>query len=208
MNLYVSAKSQVPDLVIEYFEIILANGRCVNIQWAESSVKREKDDYTICFKRLQFDNGNYNVTIADLSEFDVAQIGLYSDTHSGKLGIKIEEMEFAEESEKIVKSDPYRTEDYDAENKMWDKVKCFIVEWVEKYVYDLSFHFDVDDPEDTSGLFDVAYDMKQDVEESEFNPHPDNGVEFDDWYDGYVEYLAPIVRNVTYEKRYGGESCV
>lgn len=205
MNLYVSAKSQIPDLVIEYFEIILTNGRCVNVQWAESSVKREKDDYTICFKRLQFDNGNYNVTIADLNEFAIAQIGLYSDTESGKLEINIEEMEFAEEGEKIVKADPYQTEDYDAENKMWDRVKCFIVEWVEKYAYDLSFHFDVDDPEDTSGLFDVAYDMKQDVEESEFNPHPNNGVEFDDWYDGYIEYLAPIVKNVTYEKKYGGE---
>ena len=205
MNLYISAKSSVPDLVIEYIEIILANGRNVNVQWAESSVKREKDDYTICFKRIQFDYDNFNVTLADLKEFTISQIGLYSDTHSGKLGIEIEEMEFAEENEKYVRRDVYQTEDYDNCNKLWDKVKCFIVEWVEKYSYPLDLHFDVDDPEDTSGLYDVAYDMKQDVEESEFNPYSNDGEPFDDWYDGYIEYLVPIVKNVTYEQKYGGE---
>ena len=83
MNLYVSARSPVQDLVIEYIEIILANGRCVNVQWAESSVKREKDDYTICFKRLQFDNGNYHVSQIMTLALESAHQGFFLKSPKG-----------------------------------------------------------------------------------------------------------------------------
>ena len=47
--------------------------------------------------------------------------------------------------------------------------------------------------------------MKSDIEKSKFNPCPNDGRAFDDWYDGFIERLHTILRSIAYENEFGGE---
>ncbi len=50
--------------------------------------------------------------------------------------------------------------------------------------------------------------MKGDIENSKFNLYPNDGMEFDDWYDGFIEKLHTILRSIAYENEFGGEENV
>ena len=47
-----------------------------------------------------------------------------------------------------------------------------------------------------------------DIENSKFNIYPNDGREFDDWYDGFIEKLHTILRSIAYENVFGGEENV
>ena len=100
--------------------------------------------------------------------------------------------------------DVYQTEDIIEANEHWDKLKAFSVEWLEKHHYDLSEHFNVVEHEDTSGLYDVFYDMKTDVRMSSLNPYLAKLNEFDRWYDELAVQVVPILKNIAYESEFGG----
>lgn len=74
------------------------------------------------------------------------------------------------------------------------KLEKFICDWSKKYNYfypDGTFGCDV--------ASDIAYDLKSDIEESEFNPFDKNNAEycemFDEWYDdfAYTEILPLLL---------------
>ena len=46
MILYLEGKTKIPDLAIDFIEVVLTNGKIVSLTWDESDVKNEEGEYT------------------------------------------------------------------------------------------------------------------------------------------------------------------
>ena len=91
MILYLSAKTKIPDLSIDFIEVILENGREVSLNWDETDIKRENGEITARYKGVYFGEEYANGKIAELEDFSISYIGIYSETE-GPFDISIDEM--------------------------------------------------------------------------------------------------------------------
>ena len=106
----------------------------------------------------------------------------------------------------VIEDVHYDGEDGEQEIKTYCDLEDFAKSWLEEHRYDLKDYFvvaDPDEPAELGDLFDVAYDMKGDIEKSTFNPYPDNGKDFDCWYDEFVLKIHAVLRSIAYEEKMG-----
>ncbi len=54
MILFVSATTNCPDLFIDYIEVKLKTGECVSLNWDESEICREGEEYETRYKGVYF----------------------------------------------------------------------------------------------------------------------------------------------------------
>ena len=215
MILYVEAKTNVKDLVIEYIEVILNNGRRVSLNWDESEITRTNDGFEAKYRGVYFGEEYANGCIDQLDMMGIADVGVYTEDESDNpIQLTIEEMQFIDHTkygaEKTLSvSQPFSSVDLDASKEFYEKVETFVQEWLKKYPDYIDSLRDFEDIADEPNKFyDEAYDMKQDVEESDLNPYDeesrseneDYGAMFDEWYDGLCdEVLVPMIRNIAYK---------
>lgn len=219
MILYLEAKTNVKDLVIEYIEVILNNGKRVSLNWDESEISRTADGFVAKYRGVYFGEVYANGCIDQLDMMGIADIGVYTeDDNDDPIELTIEEMQFIDTlkngNEKTLSiSRPFSTMNLDASKTFYEKAETFVHEWLKKYPQYIESLRDFEDIADEPDKFyDEAYDMKQDVEESGLNPYDEEcrsenedyeaiyGVMFDDWYDGICDdILVPLIRNIAYK---------
>ena len=219
MKLYIKAKTNIKDLVIDYIEVILNNGRRVSLTWDESEIERTDEGFIAKYRGVYFGEEYANGCIDQLDPIGIADIGIYTDDNSeDPVALTITDMMFTDvvfgnamtsSKEKTLNiSDVFTTEDLSASVDLFDKTEEFIKEWLKKYSQYIDELRDEEDIVDDDGhIYDIGYDMKGDVEESDLNPFDEEcrseneeyGPMFDDWYDQFMyDVIVPILKNIHY----------
>lgn len=81
MRLYLTAKTAMKDLVIEYIEVRLTNGKEVTLSWDESEFGINDGVFTARYKGVYFDDVYGNGLNEKLSGMQITEIGVYSDNN-------------------------------------------------------------------------------------------------------------------------------
>lgn len=79
MRLYLTAKTEMKDLVIDYIEVKLKNGKTVSLTWDESDFGIEDGLFTARYKGVYFDHVYANGRYEELRDMQITEIGVYSD---------------------------------------------------------------------------------------------------------------------------------
>ena len=93
MILYLSARTTVKDLMIDYIEVELASGETVSLNWDESDIGRTDDGFSARYKGLYFGEAYANGRLEQLQDMKITDIGLYPESDT-PLNICITSMEF------------------------------------------------------------------------------------------------------------------
>lgn len=93
MRLYLTAKTNIPDVFIDFIEVQLKNGERVSLNWDESDISRTETGFDARYKGVYFGEEYGNGRIADLEGLEISDIGLYFEA-KGAFEFAIEEMEF------------------------------------------------------------------------------------------------------------------
>ena len=203
MNLYLIAKTTVKDLVIDYIDVVLTNGCRVSLNWNESEIERTPDGFKASYKGIHLSENSAYVHFAELEEMMVITMGLYSEA-GGPLDIYVAELQIADDEQSLSRQGVFSTEDFLKSDDYWENLKNFTREWLKEYNSYPHEVFNLDEPNDTSALYDFAYDMKEEIETSEYNPYPQEPKAFDYWYDEFVEdYVIPMLKHIAYETKTG-----
>ena len=96
MILYLSARTTVKDLMIDYIEVELVNGETISLNWDESDIGRTGDGFSARYKGVYFGEVYANGRLEQLQDMKITDIGLYSESDT-PLNICITLMEFEDD---------------------------------------------------------------------------------------------------------------
>ena len=96
MRLYLTAKTTIPDLYIDYIEVRLASGEEVSLNWDESDIARFPSGFSARYKGVYFGEKYANGKLDQLRGMQITDIGVYYETEH-EPDITIEIMEFVDE---------------------------------------------------------------------------------------------------------------
>lgn len=105
MILYLTAKTSIPDLYIDYIEVRLASGQEVSLNWDESSITRSASGFSARYKGVCFGEEYANGKLEQLCDMEIVDIGVYYETEH-EADISIEIMEFAEDGKRKIFNPP------------------------------------------------------------------------------------------------------
>ena len=80
MRLYLTAKTAMKDLVIDYIEVKLLDGKTITLTWDESEFGIENGVFTARYKGVSFDDIYGNGRYKELIGMQIIEIGVYSDS--------------------------------------------------------------------------------------------------------------------------------
>lgn len=95
MNLFVIAKTNIPDVYIDYIDVRLKSGEEVSLNWAESGITRTASGFEVCYKGVCFGDEPADGRMDDLPGLTVEDVSLYFEAN-GTFHFQIEEMTFEE----------------------------------------------------------------------------------------------------------------
>lgn len=75
MQLYLTAKTDIDDLVIDYIEVELKNGRTVSLNWNASFVDRRSDGFYARYSGVCFDEESAAGRLNELDGMKVLTVG-------------------------------------------------------------------------------------------------------------------------------------
>lgn len=113
MILYLTATTQTPDILIDYIELELANEAVVSLTWDESGINRSEEGFDARYKGVQFDEEYANGCLAELKDFKIVGMSLYSPTEM-PCDLKITQMIFEDGGEEYVVDNPRYISDEEA----------------------------------------------------------------------------------------------
>ncbi len=87
MILYLKAKTNIPDAVVDLIDVKLKSGETVSLNWEESEIVRNNPDYSAKYKGVCFDEEYANGRISELEDLEITRISLFSETDSGDFEI-------------------------------------------------------------------------------------------------------------------------
>ena len=102
MRLYLSAKTGIPDIYIDYIEVILSSGEQVSLNWDYSDICREDDGFCARYKGVYFGEEYANGRLAELKKITIVEVGYYTETEDIPVTIEIEEMDFEDYGENCI----------------------------------------------------------------------------------------------------------
>ena len=105
MRLYLTAKTAIPDLYIDYISVKLNSGEIVSLNWDYSDIERTPNGFSARYKGVCFDEEYANGRIEDLRDMKVTDIGVYYESKH-KPDIEIEVMDFVDDDKQLVFSPP------------------------------------------------------------------------------------------------------
>ena len=130
MILYLEGKTKIPDLAIDFIEVVLTNGKIVSLTWDESDVKNEEGEYSTRYKGVYFDEEYANGKLDELRDLSISYISVYSESQD-PVDLYISRLIFEDYEREYVIEDVYQAEDITEANEHWDKLKAFTVEWLD-----------------------------------------------------------------------------
>ena len=215
MTLFLKVKTKIDDLEIKAVEAVTAGGMPLLLGWKSQSIARNQEGFNAELKDISFNGKDASENMGLLKCFKIASV--YVSTSAKKpIAFHISKMTFSngESSSDVMAVDCYYTEDLQKDCVQHFNLRVFIGKWMRKYRYYIEEYFNVWDPEDDSGLYDIAYDLKSDIEKSKFNPYTKKerkrasyGSEFDDWYDHFIEsHILVVLRSKAWNEANGGGS--
>lgn len=98
MILYLSAGTDLEDLLIDYIEVKLATGETVSLNWDESDIERLDTGFSARYKGVYFGEEYANGKLDSLREMQIEKIGIYAESGSYS-DIVITEMIFEDAGE-------------------------------------------------------------------------------------------------------------
>ncbi len=110
MILYLSAKTNIPDVVIDYIEVALSSGDTVSLNWDMSDISRYDDGFEARYKGVYFDEEYANGKLSELENLKITDIGLYYES-TGSFQFSIEGMEFLDNDKCLSIKNPALPED-------------------------------------------------------------------------------------------------
>ena len=105
MRLYLTAKTAIPDLYIDYISVKLNSGEVVSLNWDYSDIERTPTGFSARYKGVYFDEEYANGRIDELRDMKVTDIGVYYESKH-KQDIEIEVMDFIDDDKQLVFSPP------------------------------------------------------------------------------------------------------
>lgn len=105
MRLYLTAKTSIPDLYIDYIEVRLASGEEVSLNWDESDITRSPTGFSARYKGVYFGEEYANGKLEQLRDMEIVDIGVYYETEH-EPDITIEIMEFVDEDKRKIFNPP------------------------------------------------------------------------------------------------------
>lgn len=105
IRLYLTAKTSIPDVYIDYIEVKLKSGKEVSLNWEQSDIERHTDGFSARYKGVCFGEKYANGRIDELKDMIITDIGVYYESEQ-KPDIEIAIMEFVDEYEHLSFSPP------------------------------------------------------------------------------------------------------
>lgn len=105
MRLYLTAKTSIPDLFIDYIQVKLKSGEEVSLNWDYSDIERTPSGFSARYKGVYFDEEHANGRIEELRDMKIIDIGVYYESKHEQ-DIKIEVMDFVDDDKQLVFSPP------------------------------------------------------------------------------------------------------
>ena len=105
MRLYLTAKTSIPDLFIDYIQVKLKSGEEVSLNWDYSDIERTSSGFSARYKGVYFDEEHANGHIDELQDMKITDIGVYYESKHEQ-DIKIEVMDFVDDDKQLVFSPP------------------------------------------------------------------------------------------------------
>lgn len=99
MELFLKAKTDIDDLIIDYIEVQLKTGKTVSLNWDESSIERSSfGEFKAHYFGVYFDEDRADGKLDMLDGMKVVSVATYSEEHGGEgeYPISIENMDFLE----------------------------------------------------------------------------------------------------------------
>ena len=101
MRLYLSAKTAMKDLVIDYIEVRLADGKTITLTWDESEFGIEDGVFTARYKGVSFNDDYGNGRYKELIGMQITEVGVYSDNDE-PVTIAVTHLTVEDELERLV----------------------------------------------------------------------------------------------------------
>lgn len=101
MVLYLKAKSDIPDLMIDFIEVKLKSGQIISLTWDESEFDREDGYLDAKYKGVYFDDEYGNDRLSELKDMEVQHIELYTECGDAS-SFKLQELSFHDGVESLV----------------------------------------------------------------------------------------------------------
>ena len=101
MRLYLTAKTSIPDLFIDYIQVKLKSGEEVSLNWDYSDIERTSSGFSARYKGVYFDEEHANGRIDELQDMKITDIGVYYESKHEQ-DIKIEVMDFVDDDKQLV----------------------------------------------------------------------------------------------------------
>ena len=111
MTLYLTAKTDIDDLTIDFIEVQLRSGKTVSLNWDASRVERCGNELRAHYEGVCFNEKSAAGKIDKLKKMQIKEVGMYSDEHGeGQYSLAIKTMEFYDGRKSLIFRNPYRIE--------------------------------------------------------------------------------------------------
>lgn len=108
MTLYLTAKTEITDLTIDFIEVELKSGNTVSLNWDASWITRCGNEIRADYEGVCFDEETAAGKIDELQDMRIVKVGMYSDElGEGQYPLTIESMEFYDGSKSLTFQDPF-----------------------------------------------------------------------------------------------------
>ena len=101
MKLYLSADTDIEDLLIDHIEVKLVTGETVFIDWDQSEIERLDNGFDACYRSVSFDQEYANGKLSSLCGMQINKVGLDSESEIDS-DIVITDMMFEDDEEQYI----------------------------------------------------------------------------------------------------------
>ncbi len=101
MRLYLTAKTAMKNLVIDYIEVRLDDGKTITLTWDESEFGIEDGVFTARYKGVSFNDDYGNGRYKELIGMQITEVGVYSDNDE-PVTIAVTHLTVEDELERLV----------------------------------------------------------------------------------------------------------
>lgn len=166
MNLILDAKTKVQDLVIDYIEIRLKDGREVSLNWGESGITRSPKGFAAVYRDIYFGEEYANGQMKALEGLKILNVQTYSEKEGGEdpdgknlviLSMEFQDREkdeflqidaplFAGDTFELTRDDIAISGDMDVDCDIGQEITAMVETWFD---VDRKFGLDINDEEGT-----------------------------------------------------------
>lgn len=108
MELYLTVKTDIDDLTIDFIEVRLKSGKQVSLNWDYSWADRRNGSIQYHCIGICFNEKNASGKLSRLKGMRVTDVGRYSDRYGeGSFSLSIEKMEFYEGGKSLIFENAY-----------------------------------------------------------------------------------------------------